>query len=82
MSMHVSHDNGQTWNQFVGASGPPNEFDIYRNQGTYNSILSVDPTDSERLLIGGIDVWEWKQTVNNPPSGGFEKISLWFVNPS
>ena len=82
MSMHVSHDNGQTWNQFVGASGPPNEFDIYRNQGTYNSILSVDPTDNERLLIGGIDVWEWKQTVNNPPSGGFEKISLWFVNPS
>jgi len=53
-----------------------------RDQGTYNSILSVDPTDSERLLIGGIDVWEWKQTVNNPPSGGFEKISLWFVNPS
>jgi hypothetical protein len=82
MSMHVSHDNGQTWNQFVGASGPPNEFDIYRDQGTYNSILSVDPTDNERLLIGGIDVWEWKQTVNNPPSGGFEKISLWFVNPS
>jgi hypothetical protein len=82
LSMHVSHDNGQTWNQFVGASGPPNEFDIYRDQGTYNSILSVDPTDNERLLIGGIDVWEWKQTVNNPPSGGFEKISLWFVNPS
>ena len=82
MSMHVSHDNGQTWNQFVGPSGPPNEFDIYRDQGTYNSIISVDPTDNERLLIGGIDVWEWKQTVNNPPSGGFEKISLWFVNPS
>lgn len=82
LSMHVSLDNGQTWNQFVGASGPPNEFDIYRNQGTYNSILAVDPTDTERLLIGGIDIWEWKQTVNNPPSGGFEKISLWFVNPS
>ena len=82
LSMHVSHDNGATWTQFVGASGPPNVFDIYRNQGTYNSILSVDPTDPERLLIGGIDVWEWKQTVNNPPSGGFEKISLWFVNPS
>jgi len=82
LSMHVSHDNGATWTQFVGPSAPPNEFDIYRNQGTYNSILSVDPTDPERLLIGGIDVWEWKQTVNNPPSGGFEKISLWFANPS
>ena len=82
MSMHVSHDNGQTWNQFVGASGPPNEFDIYRNQGTYNSIVSVAPNDPEMILIGGIDIWKWKQMVNNPPQGGFEKISQWFVSPN
>lgn len=82
LGMNVSHNNGVTWSQFVGASGPPNEFDIYRDQGTYNSIAAVDPTDAERLLIGGIDVWSWKQQVNNPPSGGFEKISQWFVNPS
>jgi hypothetical protein len=82
LSMHVSDDNGVTWSQFVGASGPPNEFDIYRDQGTYNSIASVDPTNAEHLLIGGIDVWSWTQQVNNPPSGGFEKISQWFVNPS
>jgi hypothetical protein len=82
MSMHVSHDDGQTWNQFVGASAPPNEFDIYRNQGTYNSIVSVKPTDPEMILIGGIDVWKWKQMVNNPPQGGFEKISQWFVSPN
>lgn len=81
MSMHVSHDNGQTWTQFVGASAPPSEFDIYRDQGTYNSIVSVVPTDPEQILIGGIDIWRWKQTVNNPPSGGFQKISLWSVAP-
>lgn len=80
LSMHVSHDDGQTWNQFVGASGPPNEFDIFRDQGTYNSIVTVKPTDTESILIGGIDVWKWTQTVNNPPSGGFEKISQWFLN--
>jgi len=82
LSMHVSHDNGQTWTQFVGASGPPNEFDIYRNQGRYNSVVSVNPTDPENIFIGGIDIWKWNQTVNNPPSGGFEKVSQWFVNPS
>jgi hypothetical protein len=81
MSMHVSHDNGQTWTQFVGASAPPSEFDIYRDQGTYNSIVSVVPNDPEQILIGGIDIWRWKQTVNNPPSGGFQKISLWSVAP-
>lgn len=82
LSMHVSHDNGQNWDQFVGASGTPSNLDIYRNQGTYNSIVAVRPNDPESILIGGIDVWKWKQQVNNPPSGGFEKLSQWFVNPT
>ena len=81
-SMHVSHDNGQSWTKFVGESGPPNEFDIYRNQGYYNTIVSVNPTDPESIFIGGIDIWKWNQTVDNPPSGGFEKVSQWFVNPT
>lgn len=80
LSMHVSHDDGATWTQFVGASGPPSEFDIFRDQGTYNSIVTVVPNDPEQILIGGIDIWRWKQTVNNPPSGGFQKISLWSVS--
>lgn len=84
LGMSVSHDSGSTWTQFVGNPGvpAPSDFDIYRDQGTYNSIASVSPADPEMLLIGGIDVWRWKQTVNNPPSGGFRKISQWFVNPS
>ncbi|MFM7566276.1 MAG: T9SS type A sorting domain-containing protein [Flavobacteriales bacterium] len=81
LSMHVSHDDGATWTQFVGASGPPSEFDIFRDQGTYNSIVSVVPNDPEQILIGGIDIWRWKQTVNNPPSGGFQKISIWSIAP-
>jgi hypothetical protein len=82
VGMFVSHDDGDTWYKFVGASGPPNEFDIYRGQGTYNSIVSTNPLDPEEIYIGGIDIWRWNQTVNNPPSGGFEKVSLWFSNPT
>jgi len=82
MSMHVSHNDGQFWTQFVGASAPPSEFDIYRNQGTYNSIVSVNPIDPEMIFIGGIDIWKWKQTVNNPPSGGFESATLWYASPN
>ena len=84
LGMSVSHDSGSTWTQFVGNPGvpAPSDFDIYRDQGTYNSIASVSPNDPEMLLIGGIDVWRWKQTVNNPPSGGFRKVSQWFVDPS
>lgn len=79
--MSISLDNGNTWSQFVGASGTPSNLDIYRNQGTYNSILTVVPNDPQKILIGGIDIWQWKQTVNNPPSGGFEKLTEWFLPP-
>ena len=79
--MNVSHDDGATWSQFVGSSGTPSNLDIYRNQGTYNSIVSVIPNNSEKILIGGIDIWQWEQTVNNPPAGGFEKLTEWFLPP-
>lgn len=79
--MNVSHDDGNTWSQFVGSSGTPSNLDIYRNQGTYNSILTVTPNNNEKILIGGIDIWQWEQTVNNPPSGGFEKLTEWFLPP-
>lgn len=82
LGMNVSHDNGQTWYQFVGASGVDGPLNIYRDQGTYNSIVSVLPNNPEEILIGGIDIWKWKQAVSNPPSGGFEQVSQWFVSPS
>jgi hypothetical protein len=82
IGMNVSHDNGENWYQFIGASGTPSNLDIYRDQGTYNSILSVSPESNEKILIGGIDIWKWEQTVNNPPSGGFEKLTNWFASPS
>ncbi|MDG1332136.1 MAG: T9SS type A sorting domain-containing protein [Crocinitomicaceae bacterium] len=80
--MNVSQDNGNTWSQFVGASGTPSNLDIYRNQGGYNSAITVTPQSTEKILIGGIDVWKWEQTTNNPPSGGFEKLSEWFLQPT
>lgn len=82
MGMNVSHDSGNTWSQFVGASGTPSNLDIYRNQGGYNSVVSVDPQNPEKIYIGGIDIWKWEQTSNNPPSGGFEKLSEWFFSPT
>ena len=82
LGMNVSHDNGATWSQFVGASGTPSNLDIYRNQGTYNSIVSVTPGNNQKILIGGIDVWKWQQTTSSPVSGGFEKLTEWFLSPT
>ncbi len=80
----ISLDNGSTWYEHT----PATQADItngvidYRNQGTYNSCVTFDPDDAERVIIGGIDLHEWKQTISNPPAGGWNKISLWFVSPT
>ncbi len=80
----ISLDNGQTWHEHTPATPADiaNGVIDYRNQGTYNSVASFDPSDAERVIVGGIDLHEWKQQINNPPSGGWNKISLWFANPT
>lgn len=80
----ISLDNGETWYEHTPATGADitNGVIDYRNQGTYNSVVSFDPDDPERVIVGGIDLHEWKQQINNPPSGGWNKISLWFTNPT
>jgi photosystem II stability/assembly factor-like uncharacterized protein len=64
-----STDAGSTWEVrnnsidfYVGAS----------NQGNYDNILWVDPTDHMTIVVGGIDLWRSRD-------GGetFEKISMW-----
>ncbi len=80
--MHVSQDAGDTWSEFIGAITPPSNVDIYRGQGTYNTVASVDPTNTQKLFVGGIDIWRWTQATNNPPAGGIEPASLWSVNPT
>lgn len=80
--MNISQDGGETWAQFYGAINPPSNVDIYRGQGLYNTVATVDPTNTKKLFVGGIDVWRWTQTVDSPPTGGIEPASLWSVNPT
>lgn len=80
----ISLDNGETWYEHTPSTsaGITNGVIDYRDQGYYNNVVSFDPSDPERVIVGGIDLHEWKQQINNPPSGGWNKISLWFVNPT
>ena len=80
----ISLDNGSTWYEHTPATPADitNGVIDYRNQGTYNSCVTFDPFDPKRVLIGGIDLHEWKQTISNPPAGGWNKISLWAVSPT
>jgi len=78
----ISIDNGATWHKHTPATGANTTTGVidYRNQGGWNSVVSFDPTDPERVIVGGIDLHEWKQTINNPPSGGWNQISVWSAN--
>jgi hypothetical protein len=80
----ISLDNGQTWTEHTPATGAniTNGVIDYRDQGGWNNTVAFDPTDPERVIVGGIDLHEWKQQINNPPSGSWNKISIWFVSQS
>lgn len=64
-----STNSGTTWELRCG------DVDFYvgaSNQGSYDNILWVDPTNQQNIVIGGID--SWRST-----DGGqtFSKISMW-----
>lgn len=51
-------DGGATW-KTIGT------FNLllnpHNNQGNYNNAVAVDPKDKERILVGGVELWEWSE---------------------
>jgi hypothetical protein len=87
---YMSDDNGTTWYQIAPntSSQNPNNTGTFTpfstslsNQGNYNNIISVHPTNPGRVFLGGIDVYEWNQGTTSPPFGQWEQVSLWFASP-
>lgn len=78
----ISLNSGETWHRHTPATAANvgNGVIDFRDQGTWNNVCSFDPTDPKRVIVGGIDLHEWKQVIDNPPSGGWNQISLWFVD--
>jgi hypothetical protein len=75
-----STDKGQNWEVIVpGWSGntPPLN-NIFSEQANYAMALAVDPSDKNRIIVGGLDLWVWKE------GEGIESKSFWaapFVFP-
>jgi hypothetical protein len=76
-----SSDNGNTWAQIApGTSTQDSPVNFYGlGQGNYNSTNAVDPTNPNRLLVGGLDIHEWTIATSEPVTGGWAQLSLWFV---
>lgn len=80
----ISVNSGDTWHRHTPATGANvgNGVIDFRNQGTWNNVASFDPTNPNRVIIGGIDLHEWVQVINNPPSGSWNQISIWSTHPT
>jgi hypothetical protein len=55
-SAYRSTDGGTTWTQI----GAQNSFlNPHSGQGDYNNAVTVDPKDKNRIIVGGVTLWEW-----------------------
>jgi hypothetical protein len=72
--VYRSTDKGNTWTQ-IGPGGSQN-FQPFRNQGGYNNIISVYPDNKNKIILGGIDLWEWQV------GGTWTQKTLWALNPT
>jgi hypothetical protein len=60
-----SKDKGKTWEQIIrGGSSIFKPFTGGIGQGDYNQCLAVFPNNSNRVLLGGIEVYEWEEGKN------------------
>ena len=54
-------DGGSTWAKIGAKSTYFDPFCSSQCQGVYDASIAVDPSNKNRIIVGGIDVWEWEQ---------------------
>lgn len=77
-----STDKGATWTVIGQQTTTWDPFQAFvgtglsgNGQGSYDLAMRVDPSDKERLIIGGIDLWDY--TIN----GSWNIVSQWTAQP-
>ena len=73
-----STDKGETWEMILpgwsGTTAPT--YNIFNQQANYAMSIAVDPQNKDRILVGGLDLWEYEYGV------GIEPISYWAISES
>jgi photosystem II stability/assembly factor-like uncharacterized protein len=66
-----SKDKGQTWEKIIG--GGSTVFEPFGGQGNYNQCLVVFPDNPNKILLGGLEIYEWEEGQN------WKKMSSWYA---
>lgn len=63
LNIYMSDDTGDTWS-IIGPGGSSN-FDVFgpNNQGGYDNVVGVSPTNPYHVFVGGIHMWEGEQII-------------------
>ncbi len=76
-NIYQSKDAGNSWR--IVCPGGSASIDIFRNQGWYDNVAAVHPTNPNRIFVGGIDMWEGIEVSSTQPFSWTQK-SLWYAN--
>lgn len=74
--VYRSTDKGQSWELILpGWDGnTPPVYNIFNLQANYAMTLAVDPTNKDRIILGGLDLWSFEYGVS------IEPISYWAID--
>ena len=75
-----SIDGGLNWT--VIGPGGTSSFDPFCSsqqcQGGYDNAIAVSTTDPGHILVGGVTLWEWKQSANDAFTGSWAQVAYNF----
>ncbi len=77
--VYQSVDKGATW-KLIGPGGSSQFAPFGANgQADYDNALSVDPSNKGRVILGGVELWSWKQnTATSYGQGQWNQIATEF----
>ncbi len=80
-NVYRSTNKGDTWAPiFEGIDESMNVFGD-NNQGNWNNTIAVYPNDPTKIIVGGIDLWKWKDgEIMEPISYWQEWAGQWWVH--
>ena len=74
VSLDISLDKGATWNVIVPGGSPCidpfAQNDCSGGQAGYDACIAVNPADWGHILVGGVQLYEWKLNPGSNPIGG------------
>lgn len=73
--VYRSTDRGNNWT-IIGNTAGSTSWNPMNNQGEYDLLFAVDPTNKDRIFMGGVTLWDWTMT------GGWNQIHSSFASPT